>query len=73
MDSVHIGSENRQAGMPQIPLPTGYHQITRHARPFLPPYSWAPGQVISLFWLSGSSLINSEIDWLRAIFLKIGL
>lgn len=23
------------------PLPTGYHQITRHAGPILPPYSWA--------------------------------
>ena len=68
---IQVLRTDRQACL-RYPLPTGYHQITRHAGPVLPPYSWAPGQVISLFWLSGSSLINSEIDWLRAIFLKIG-
>lgn len=63
---------DRQARLRYLP-PASYHQTTRRAGPILSPYSWAPGQLISLFWISGSSLINSEIDWLRAIFLKIGL
>ena len=60
MQSGRTGSEDRPAGMPQL-LPTAGRQISRHAGPTLPPYSCASGQVISLLWLSGSSLVNARV------------
>lgn len=60
VQSGRTGSEDRPAGMPQI-LPTAGHQVTRHAGPTLPPYPCASGQVVSLLWLSGSSLVNARV------------
>lgn len=37
---IQVLRTDKQAYL-RYPLPTGYHQITRHAGPILPPYSWA--------------------------------